>query len=435
MNSAMRNAASGEHWLDRIGIPKHLAFGFLGLLLFMIGDGVEAGYLTPFITSMHLPLSSAALMFTMYGVTVCISSWLSGALSDIFGPKRVMWVGLAIWAFFEVIFLVFGAAKGNYEVMLIAYTLRGFGYPLFAFGFLVWIAAATPSSRLGSAVGWFWFAFAGGLPTLGSLFASITIPLIGQMATFWCSLGLVVTGGLITLIGTRDHRGLQRAEGASENPLKVAFGSISIMWQEPRVAMGGIVRMINTSSEYAFLVIMPGFFTQVIGFSLTEWLQLLSVMFISNTVCSLLAGIGADRYGYRRVIGFLGGIGSAISVPLFFYMPQFFKDNFAVAAVFGIFYGLTLGSFTPMSALMPLLTPRRKAAALSILGLGAGASTWFGPGIVSIFEGSVGIKGVIWIFSGLYVVSAILTRFLVMAPESERKAAEAKSQSGAVLAH
>ena len=32
-------------WIDRIGIPKSLAWGFVGLLLFMIGDGVEAGFL------------------------------------------------------------------------------------------------------------------------------------------------------------------------------------------------------------------------------------------------------------------------------------------------------------------------------------------------------------------------------------------------------
>ncbi|MBT2523472.1 hypothetical protein [Arthrobacter sp. ISL-28] len=52
--------------------------------------------------------------------------------------------------------------------MLILYGVRGFGYPLFAYGFLVWILAASPAKRLGSAVGWFYFAFTGGLPTLGS---------------------------------------------------------------------------------------------------------------------------------------------------------------------------------------------------------------------------------------------------------------------------
>ncbi|MGI4859289.1 MAG: hypothetical protein ACRYHA_20670, partial [Janthinobacterium lividum] len=64
---------------DRVGLPRSLAVGFLGLLLFMIGDGVEAGYLAPFLSSHGIPNSKIALLFTVYGLTVSISSWLSGA--------------------------------------------------------------------------------------------------------------------------------------------------------------------------------------------------------------------------------------------------------------------------------------------------------------------------------------------------------------------
>lgn len=67
---------------------------------------------------------------------------------------------------------------------------------------------------------------------------------------------------------------------------------------------------------------------------------------------------------------------------------------------------------------MPQVCPREKAAALSILGLGAGASTWVGPAIVTWFEGWRGVEGVIWIFSGLYVVSALLTVLITVSPEA-----------------
>lgn len=169
----------------------------------MIGDGVEAGYLAPYLEGQGISSRNTALLFTIYGVTVSLSSWASGPLSDLWGPKRVMWIGLAIWGVFEVLFLTFGVAVNSYPIMLAAYTMRGFGYPLFTYGFLVWIAAATPPRQLGSAAGWFWFAFSGGLPTLGSLFASFSIPLIGEMATFWSSLALVMFGGLLALLMTR----------------------------------------------------------------------------------------------------------------------------------------------------------------------------------------------------------------------------------------
>ena len=34
--------------LDRLSVPPQLAWGYVGLLLFMIGNGIEAGYLAPF---------------------------------------------------------------------------------------------------------------------------------------------------------------------------------------------------------------------------------------------------------------------------------------------------------------------------------------------------------------------------------------------------
>ena len=91
-----------------------------------------------------------------------------------------MWAGLVIWVTFEVAFLRFGVRSGDDRLIMLLYALRGFGYPLFAFGFLVWITASVPAGRLGTAVGWFWFAFTGGLPTLGSLLASVTVPRIGE---------------------------------------------------------------------------------------------------------------------------------------------------------------------------------------------------------------------------------------------------------------
>jgi hypothetical protein len=52
--------------------------------------------------------------------------------------------------------------------------------------------------------------------------------------------------------------------------------------------------------------------------------------------------------------------------------------------------------------------PHNRAAAISVLSLGAGASTWVGPAIVAIFSASLGVGGIIWIFAGLYALSAAL---------------------------
>jgi len=55
-----------------------LAIGYLGLLLFMIGDGVEAGFLSPMLIDLHFTTSQVAIVFTAYGATAAVASWLSG---------------------------------------------------------------------------------------------------------------------------------------------------------------------------------------------------------------------------------------------------------------------------------------------------------------------------------------------------------------------
>jgi polyol permease family len=418
MTSTYTAAEGPRHLLDRLGIYPPLAWGYLGLLLFMIGDGVESGYLSPYLMGRGMSAPEVAAVFTVYGITAAVAAWFSGALSDLWGPRRVMWMGLGIWAVFEVVFLFTLSAAGGYWAVLLAYALRGFGYPLFAYGFLVWITAATPARRLGTAVGWFWFGFTGGLPTLGSLLASFTVPLIGAYTTLWISLGLVVAGGLIALFGTREPTGYRRLAPEGENPIRTVLASITIAWRVPKTAVGCVVRTINTAPQFGFLVFLPIFFTQTIGFSLTAWLRLLSAIFLSNIVWNLLFGIIGDKFGWRRTVALFGGVGSAITTLLLYYVPLVFGANYTLCILAGLCYGATLAGYVPLSALMPSLAPDHRGAAMSMLNLGAGASTWVGPAIVALCLTPLGVAGVMWIFAVLYLISAAMTLVLTLPEES-----------------
>lgn len=403
--------------LDRIGIFPPLAWGYLGLLLFMIGDGVESGFLSPYLAGKGFPEQDVAWIFTVYGVTAAISAWLSGALSDLWGPRRVMLAGIGIWIVFHVAFLTLGVARDDYTAMLITYALRGFGYPLFAFGFLVWITAVTPRYRLGTAVGWFWFAFTGGLPTLGSLVARYTIPEIGHFQTLWLSLGLVVAGGAIALFGVQEPTGRHRLAPPGEKPIATLISSVSIAWRRPKTAIGSLVRVINTAPQFGFFVFLPAYFQETVGFSESQWLQLLSAMFTSNIAWNLLFGVIGDRLGWRRTVALCGGLGSAITTLLLYYTPATFGANYPLAVLAAIAYGATLAGYVPLSALMPSLAPEHKGAAMSLLNLGAGASVWVGPAIVAVFLTRVGVAGVMWIYAVLYLISAVLTMFLTLPDE------------------
>jgi MFS family permease len=67
------------------------------------------------------------------------------------------------------------------------------------------------------------------------------------------------------------------------------------------------------------------------------------------------------------------------------------------------------------------LVKKDKGAAMAILNLGAGLPVFVGPAIVGLFIGIVGNAGVIWILAVLYLVSAVLTKFITL-PDNAKTA-------------
>ncbi|MGW4395314.1 MFS transporter [Amycolatopsis nivea] len=408
--------------LTKWGLPAPLFLGYVGLLLFMIGDGVESGFIAPYMADNGAGTEiKASYVITVYGVAVMLASWLSGALSELWGPRRVMVIGLVIWLVFDALFLTIGLAGGNYAAMLICYGIRGFGYPMFAFGFLVWITAVAPVARLGAAVGWFYFAFTGGLPTLGALVASFTNPLFGHYGTLWVAVGLLGVGGLVAVFGVRQRTGYRRLAPPDVKPVQSLVSSVSIAWKKPRVGVGMIVRVINTAPEFGMLVFFPTIFISQIGFGEGRWLLLVSVIYGTNIFFNLIFGVLSDRIGWRTTIFWFGAIGCAISILLLYFVPVAMGSQYYwLALIVGALYGATLAGFVPISALLPSLAPEHKGGAMALLNLGAGAAAFVGPAIVSLFLGPAGAAGVVIIFAALYLVAAVLVRFLKLPEETEK---------------
>ena len=320
----MTTSPANHPWLIRLGIPPALAWGYVAVLLFMIGDGVESNYLAPYLHENGFSLNIAAAVIAFYGVTVTLGSWLAGSLSTLIGPRKVMLAGGVIWIVFEVLFLAIALPSHSVALLALTYGLRGVAYPMFAYAFLVWIQAAAPADMRGSATGWFWLAFTGGLPTLGSLVAIFSIQLIGEYATFWLSLGLVVLGLLVMVIALKERSGYQSLLDEQHRQQSVArtlMGGIDILWREPRIAAAAVVRIINTTPYFGFFIFLPGFFTEQIGFTQTEYLSLITIMGLVGMSFNPIVGKLSDRIGWRKVLTVFGGLGSGISMLLMYFVP------------------------------------------------------------------------------------------------------------------
>ncbi|MCI1788363.1 MAG: MFS transporter [Actinomyces sp.] len=396
--------------LQRQGIEPVLKWGFLAVALFMVGDGLEQGFLSPYLTSTGFTVGQVATLFSVYGAVVAVSSWLAGALSDAWGCKRVMMIGFIIWVAFHVVFLGLGVGAHSYPWMLLSYGIRGIGYPFFAYGFLVWVTLQTPRRSMGKAVGWFWFCDTVGFGVISGYLAGFGIPVVGMLGTLWLSLVFVGAGGIIAFALLHEAKTGTRVSVGSA--VSSALESFKLMAERPKVGIGGLVRVINTTSLYAFGVYMTVHMTQNVGFSATKWQSIWATMLFANVLGNLFFGYLGDKLGRVNVVAWIGGLGCFVTVAAMYYVPQWVGANYPLVLLVSILYGLCLSAYVPLSAIMPALAPERKALAVSVLNLGAGLSNFIGPAIVSLFIAPLGMVGVNWIIAGLYIVSLLLTLVL-----------------------
>ena len=407
-----QEAFSAPSMLDRIGIPKQLAWGYFGILLFMMGDGMEQGWLSPYLIERGMTMQQSASLFTIYGITVALSSWFSGVLAEGFGVRKTMLTGLVLYLLGTVGFVGYGLPGLHSGVMMLTYALRGFGYPLFAYSFLVWITYRSPQKKLGRAVGWFWFVFTGGLVVLGAYYSSWSITRFGYMETLWSALVWVMLGAFCALVLVKDKTGRGIGGGLQQKLSELSRG-LTIVRDEPKVLLGGLVRVINTTAQFAFPVFLPTYMASH-GFSTTEWLQIWGTIFTGNIIFNLIFGFIGDSMGWRNTVMWFGGVGCGISTLLFYYSPQMFDSNFWAVMACGVLWGALLAGYVPLSALVPSLVKKEKGAAMAILNLGAGLPVFIGPAIVGLLIGVIGNAGIIWLLAVLYFISALLTKFITL---------------------
>jgi MFS family permease len=419
---SMSELRAHEGFLDRMGIPRPLALGFLAVLIFMTGNGVESNFVTPHMVAvLGSPEATVATIVTFYSLAALIGSYISGALADLIGPRKVMILGFAVWVVFEVLFLV-ALSVGSVPFAAVSYAIRGFGYPLFAFAFLVWVNITTPIERNGAAVGWFYVAFTGGLPTLGSLFAIGAIPVFGggtggETGAMIASIGLVLIGFLVLLFGVRLPNGFSRIAPEGESAWRVMTSGIRLTATRPKILMGFLVRLINTAPEFGMFVILPAIIADDRGWGQSRWLLMTVCVYATNILVNALFGWVGDTIGWQRTVKWFGIVGSALGLIAWWYVPQLVPAGstwgYVLSVIAGCVFGCLLAGFVPMGAIMPALAPEHKGAAMAMYTTAAGGAAFLGTGVVAaVLALGGGGQAVTWTFVGLYACAFVMIHFL-----------------------
>ncbi|WP_155958953.1 MFS transporter, partial [Klebsiella aerogenes] len=166
-----------------------------------------------------------------------------------------------------------------------------------------------------------------------------------------------------------------------------------------------IVRIINTLSLFGFAVVMPMMFVDELGFTTSEWLQVWAAFFFTTIFSNVFWGIVAEKLGWMKVVRWFGCIGMALSSLAFYYLPQHFGHNFAMALVPAIALGIFVAAFVPMAAVFPALEPKHKGAAISVYNLSAGLSNFLAPAIAVVLLPHFSTIGVVVAYTALYLLA------------------------------
>lgn len=409
----MAQSLSTDQSKQIFGLPVVLIWGYIAIAFFMTGDGIEQAFLSKYIVDLGFSTQQASFVFTVYGLTVAIASWLSGVLAEMAGPRRTMVLGFILWIIFHIGFLTLGLEQKNYSMMITMYGIRGIAYPMFIYGFVVWIAYAAPKQRLASAMGWFWCMYSVGMGVFGTYLPSFSIPKIGFMGTLWLAIAFIAIGGLMAMFLIKDNFDSYKEKQKGESSkLREMLRGITLVYENPQITIASVVRIINQISLYGFVVILPIIFTEQIGFTMSEWLRIWGAVYATTIFTNLMWGILGDRIGWVRQVRWFGCIGMAVATVLFYYLPMSMGPNMGVGLFVAIFLGIAIAAFVPMSAIFPTLEPKHKGAAVSMHNLSAGLSNFVGPALATAIMPLAGVKGVIWTFTAIYIIGFILTYFM-----------------------
>lgn len=438
---------------DLLGLPDPLKWGFVGVLIFMSGVGVESNFLTPHLVArLGRPEADIAVTITLYSLAVFVGSYLAGVLSDLWGPKRVMAIGAVVWLVFQVGFIA-AIETGNLTLVTVMYFGRGFGMPLVVFAFLVWVNLLALPSRLGTAIGWFYVGYTGGLPTLGTLIAAGAIPafgsgIVGERGAMILSTGVVLLG-LAIIFGTcRDASGSKRLASPHRSTPEILGSGLRLLVANKRILQGFLVRLINTAPQFGMFIIMPAVIATELGWGQTRWLLMTVCVYAGNIAFNAVFGAIADRNGWVRTVRWWGIFASSIGLLAWWYLPHVVPAGstwgYGVSVAAGVTFGIFLAGFVSMGAIMTANAPGEESAAMAMYTTAAGGATFLGSLVVAVvlnvtrlFDWSTFAQNsaVIWAFVALYGCAFVMVGHLrTRQDDAEFRALLAEHDRSAVAA-
>ena len=96
----MNAISSNKTFMDKIGIPSNLTWGYIGIIVFMIGDGLEQGWLSPYLVENGLTLEHTAFYLPFMELLYLLLLGFQGICTNV-GTKKSndIWISIIHFRF------------------------------------------------------------------------------------------------------------------------------------------------------------------------------------------------------------------------------------------------------------------------------------------------------------------------------------------------
>ena len=391
-------------FFNKLGIPKELFWGYVGLIFFMLGSTIECTWFSATLIDLGYGVNFVSSIFSFYGLFVAIVSWISGALVNRFSIRKVMNIGVFLYIVSLLLLLLSLSMRINIGIA-IAYALRGSAYPLFAYSFLIWITLRTKKEQLGRATSWFWLCFNLGMNIIAPVFSARLLENISFEIVFILGAVMVILGTFFALILNKD---VVKQDKRNVSLGKELVKGLVLLGKRPRVLVGMIVKIINNIGAFGFVIMMPILLISH-GYTLVQWTSIWAMTNIFNCLATIIFGHLGDRYGWRKIVVFFSGTLTALSCLMIAFVIYHYPGNYILLMLAFMLFSIGVAAYAPLSALLPAMVPDNKVEAVSILNLGSGLSNFVGPLLVTLlFEKTSGLV-VLIVFAFLYAASSLMS--------------------------
>ena len=332
----------------------------------------------------------------------------SGALSDLFGRKRLMVAG---GIFFAVPPLLYPLVSDPVVLMLLRF-IHGFATAIFSPVAAAYVASLA-TERRGAYLGWF---------SAGNDLGSTAGPLLGGALLFY-TMSYDIVFFVVGAIGLWTLLMIWRLPEAPDVPVSHAIGTVP-RWRQlgeglrevmahPAVIFVSLAEAVMYVGFGAFLGFLP-LYAKEAALNEMQIALILAVQMATAIVAKPLAGRASDRIGRKAVI-VLGLLLCAVSLSLIFN-----STSFALVLLLSALLGLGIAAITPATNAMiaDLVRAQRLGTAMGLFGTIWDMGEAAGPIIIGLLLGGLGFSLSFQVIAAAMAAFAIFFAVLVTEPRS-----------------